>query len=138
MNDDTTGKSSATLTRYADAIAALHLLFVTVVVWVQALVLLGALLGWDWVYDPVLRLCHLGLVGFVGVQDLLGRVCPLTTWENDFRRKAGQAPSDKSFIGRVVHSLLMCELNERTLRRIRLTFAAVVLLTFVLIFPHFS
>jgi hypothetical protein len=130
--------SAASLRRYADGVALSHLLFVGLVVWVEILILVGALLGWEWVYNLVLRLVHIGLVGFVAVQDLLGRVCPLTTWENQLRAKAGQVRSDKSFIGRVVHSLLMCELDERTLRRIRLSFAAVVLVTFVLLPPRFA
>jgi len=123
---------------FADGIAFLHLLFVAFVVWVEVLILLGALLGWPWVYDPVLRLIHLGLVVYVGVQDLLGRICPLTTWENQLRKRAGQSPSSNPFIGRVVHALLMCELSERTQRTIRLVFAAVVLVTIALVFPHFS
>jgi len=122
----------------ADFTAAIHLGFVAFVVWVELLILLGAVLGWEWVHDPVLRCIHFALVGYVGIQDVLGRICPLTIWENNLRAKAGQTRSDRSFIARVVHSLLMCDLDERTLRRIRLSFAAVVTITFFAVWPRLS
>ena len=124
--------------RRADLTALVHLGFVVFVVWLELLIVLGAILGWEWVREPVLRCCHFGLVAFVGVNDLLGNICFLTIWENRLREKAGQKRSDKSFIGKVVHSLLMCELDERTLRRIRLTFAAIVTITFFAVWPSFS
>ena len=126
------------LTRWADFVATVHLGFVVFVVWTEALVLLGAALGWEWVRDPVLRCVHFGLVGYVGVQDIFGKVCPLTIWENRLRERAGETRSGKSFIGTMVHKFLMCEWDERTLRRIRLTFAAVVTITFIVVFPRFN
>ena len=128
---------NASLVRLADLVAIVHLGFVAFVVWTEALVLLGAVLGWEWVRDPVLRCIHLGLVGYVGIQDVFGKICPLTIWENRLRDKAGQTHSNKSFIGKVVHKLLMCELDERTLRRIRMSFAVVVSITFLLVPPRF-
>lgn len=123
--------------RLADLVALVHLGFVAFVVWTEALVLLGAVLGWEWTRDPVLRCVHLGLVGYVGIQDVFGKICPLTIWENRLRDRAGQTRSNKSFIGKIVHKLLMCELDERTLRRIRLTFALVVSVTFLIVPPRF-
>lgn len=137
MSETQNPAPKAGLARAADAIAVTHLGFVAFVVWTEALVLLGAALGWEWVRDPVLRCVHLGLVGYVGVQDVFGKVCPLTTWENRLRERAGQTRSTRSFIGKVVHNLLMCDLDERTLRRIRLTFALVVVVTFAVVFPRF-
>lgn len=140
MNETEPGPppTNPTAARLADLTAAVHLAFVAFVVWTELLVLLGAVLGWEWVRDPVLRCIHFGLVGYVGVQDLLGKICPLTIWENRLRAKAGQTRDTRSFIARVVHSLLMCDLDERTLRRIRLSFAAVVTITFVVVWPRFS
>ncbi len=131
-------KADPSAARLADLTACVHLLFVTLVVWGEGLILLGAALGWEWVRDPVFRCLHLGLVAFVGVNDVLGNICFLTIWENRLRAKAGQQRSDRSFIGKVVHSLLMCDLDERTLRRIRLTFFAVVVVTFVAVWPDFQ
>lgn len=137
MSETQTPAPNAGLVRAADAVAVTHLGFVAFVVWTEALILLGAALGWEWVRDPVLRCVHLGLVGYVGVQDIFGKVCPLTIWENRLRERAGQTRSTRSFIGKCVHQLLMCDLDERTLRRIRLTFALVVLVTFAVVFPRF-
>jgi hypothetical protein len=119
----------------ADGVALSHALFVGFVVWGEVLILVGSGLGWEWVHYLRFRLAHLLPVLFVGVQDLMGRVCPLTTWEEQLRRRAGQAVDSKPFIGRLVHRLLMCHLSEQTQRRIRLAFAAVVLITFVLLPP---
>lgn len=124
--------------RLADLTALVHLGFVVFVVWLEVLIVLGAVLGWEWVRDPVLRCIHFGLVGYVGIQDLFGKICPLTIWENQYREQAGQTRSGKSFIGKMVHAFLMCELDERTLRRIRLSFAAVVTATFFIVWPDFS
>lgn len=137
MSETPLAAPNKSLSRAADLIAVTHLGFVAFVVWTEALVLLGAALGWEWVRDPLLRCAHLGLVGYVGIQDVFGRVCPLTIWENRLRERAGQTRSTRSFIGKVVHNLLMCDLDERTLRRTRLTFALVVLVTFVAVFPRF-
>jgi hypothetical protein len=86
--------------------------------------------------SPPFWAIHLGLVLVVGVQDLVGRICPLTTWENRLRQCAGQSVSAKPFIGRLVHRLLMCHLSERTQKIIRLAFAAIVLGRFLLAPPH--
>ena len=137
MSEVQTAPPNPKLVRAADAIAVVHLGFVAFVVWTELLVLLGTVLGWEWIRDPVLRCVHLGLVGYVGVQDIFGKVCPLTIWENRLRDRAGQTRSNKSFIGKVVHQRLMCELDERTLRRIRMTFALVVTVTFVAVLPRF-
>jgi hypothetical protein len=122
----------------ADLVAVTHALFVGFVLWGEILILIGVALGWPWVYDLPFRGIHLGWVLLVGVQDLLGRVCPLTIWKNEFRARAGQAVSNKPFIGRLVHSLLMCHLREQTQRTIRLCFAAVVLLTFLALPPTWA
>jgi hypothetical protein len=121
---------------WADVTASVHALFVTFVVWSELLILAGGLFDWAWTRDFTFRIAHLGLVLVVGGQDLLGVICPLTTWERRLRALAGQDVSSVSFIGRCVHSLLMCHLSERTLRTIRLSFAAVVLVTFVVLPPH--
>lgn len=131
-------KTDPSAARLADLTAMTHLGFVAFVVWVEVFVVVGAIIGWEWVREPVLRCIHFGLVAYVGVQDIIGKICPLTIWENRLREKARQTRSDRSFIGRVVHSLLMCDLDEWTLRRIRLIFAAIVTVTFFVVWPRFS
>ncbi len=70
----------------ADAILALHVGIVIFVVGLLPLVLIGGALGWRWVRHFGLRLTHLALMG------------PLTVWEQDLRRLAGQSGYRESFI----------------------------------------
>ncbi len=45
-----------------------------------------------------LRLTHLALMIFIAAQAWLGQLCPLTVWEQDLRRLAGQSGYRESFI----------------------------------------
>lgn len=90
--------SPATALWLADAILALHLGIVLFVVGLLPLVLLGGALGWRWVRHFGLRLTHLALMVFIAAQAWLGQLCPLTVWEQDLRRLAGQSGYRESFI----------------------------------------
>ena len=48
----------------------------------------GGALGWAWVRHRVFRVAHLGALGFVAVEALLGVTCPLTTLEGWLRGEA--------------------------------------------------
>jgi polyferredoxin len=54
----------------------------------------------------VFRYSHLAAVGIVVGQAWLGRICPLTTWENALRRRAGQSSYEETFIQHWLHPLL--------------------------------
>lgn len=82
----------------ADALLALHVGVVLFVVGLLPLVLAGGALGWRWVRHRGLRLTHLGLIVFIAAQAWLGQLCPLTVWEQDLRRIAGQGAYTQSFI----------------------------------------
>ena len=82
----------------ADALLALHAGVVLFVVGLLPLVLVGGARGWRWVRHRGLRLTHLGLMLFITAQTWLGQLCPLTVWEQDLRRAAGQAAYGESFI----------------------------------------
>jgi len=94
----------------ADALLALHVAVVAFVVLGECAVLLGARLGWRWVRWRRLRLIHLGLMLSIAVQAALGRLCPLTIWEQDLRRLAGQASYGESFIAHWLGRLLYWDL----------------------------
>jgi hypothetical protein len=93
----------------ADAILALHAGVVLFVVGGQLLILLGGPLGWCWVRRWWFRLIHLLLIGFIALQTWLGELCPLTVWEQDLRRAAGQAGYAESFIEHWLSRLLFFE-----------------------------
>jgi hypothetical protein len=101
--------SPTTATLLADAILALHVGIVVFVVGLLPLVLLGGALGWRWVRGFGLRLTHLGLMVFIAGQAWLGQLCPLTVWEQDLRRIAGQGSYGESFIEHWLSRLLYWE-----------------------------
>ena len=83
----------------ADAILALHALFVVFVVGGLVLIVSGGLSGWRWVRNIWFRVAHLVAIGVVVLQAWLGRICPLTTWEMALRADAGQGTYSGTFIG---------------------------------------
>ena len=90
----------------ADALLALHVGIVIFVVGLLPLVLVGGALGWGWVRHTGLRFTHLALMLFIAAQAWLGQLCPLTVWEQDLRRMAGQASYTESFIEHWLSRLL--------------------------------
>lgn len=84
--------------RLADAILALHVGVVAFVVLGTLAILVGGPRGWRWVRHRGLRIAHLLLMLFIALQAWLGRLCPLTVWEQALRNRAGQATYDASFI----------------------------------------
>lgn len=90
----------------ADLIVLLHALFVLFVVGGQCLILAGWARGWRWTRQRGWRLSHLGAIGIVVVETLLGIGCPLTAWEQSLRQLAGQPGHEMSFIGYWLNQLL--------------------------------
>ena len=72
----------------ADAVLLLHLAFI-------AFVMLGALLAlrWHW-----MALIHIPAAAWGFFIELTGGICPLTAFENDFRRLAGASGYTDSFV----------------------------------------
>jgi hypothetical protein len=72
----------------ADAVVAMHLAYL-------AFVPLGGVLTWRW---PRVLWAHLAAVA-IGVASItVGFDCPLTTWEQSLRRRAGQRPYTTGFV----------------------------------------
>ncbi|WP_149194934.1 DUF2784 domain-containing protein [Luteimonas suaedae] len=82
----------------ADAILAAHVVVVAFVVAGALGILAGGPLGWRWVRHRGFRIAHLALMVLIAAQAWLGRLCPLTIWEQALRIRAGQASYDASFI----------------------------------------
>lgn len=94
----------------ADAILVVHALIVAFVLLGLVLILVGGARHWIWVRNFRFRLAHLATIGFVAIQAWLGRLCPLTVWEAQLRRTAGQAFHEQSFIQFWVGRLLFFDL----------------------------
>jgi len=82
----------------ADVILAIHGLVVVFVVGGQLLILLGWWRDWSWVRNLWFRVAHMVTIIIVVLQAWLGRLCPLTIWEQELRRAAGQVFYEQSFI----------------------------------------
>lgn len=93
----------------ADALLLLHVGIVLFVVGGQALILVGGPLRWVWVRRRAFRYTHLALMGFIVLQTWLGQLCPLTVWEQQLRRAAGQEAYSQSFIEYWLNELIFFE-----------------------------
>lgn len=120
----------------ADILVTIHLGFVAFVVVGQFLILAGWFLGWDWTRNFSFRVVHLLAIGFVAAEALAGLECPLTTWERDLRGGYLRDVEEASWIGRTANRILFHEADHFWFRLGHITFACLVLLTFVLAPPR--
>jgi hypothetical protein len=120
----------------ADVIVAIHVAYVSFVLLGQVAILVGGVLGWAWVRRPWFRGLHLLAILIVAGEALAGVPCPLTVWENDLRRLAGQSVQDGTFIGRCLHDLIFFDGPTWVFTTIYVGFAALVLLSLVLVPPR--
>ncbi|QJB55707.1 DUF2784 domain-containing protein [Pseudodesulfovibrio sp. zrk46] len=92
----------------ADVILVLHFCIAIFLTYGLPVIWLGAWRGWKFVRAPWFRYTHAGLMGFVVLEALAGKLCPLTIWEATLRRAVGQdGPGDgQGFIAHWVGRLL--------------------------------
>lgn len=90
----------------ADLVLLIHVGFVVFVVVGQILIMIGGWRRWAWVRNLRFRLAHMAAIGFVVAQAWLGQTCPLTLWEMQLRRLAGEASYPGSFIAHWLEALL--------------------------------
>lgn len=104
-----TALSPANAAILADGILILHVGIVAFVVLGTVLILIGGRRRWHWVRGFKWRLAHLSLMVFVVLQAWLGALCPLTVWEQDLRRLAGQVAHGDAFIAHWLSRLIFFE-----------------------------
>lgn len=95
---------------WADLILIVHALVVAFVLVAQAMILVGWWRRWSWIRNAWFRLAHLVTIVVVMLQAWLGRLCPLTVWERELRRAAGQAFHEQSFVEHWVTRYLYLDL----------------------------
>ena len=93
----------------ADLLLVLHASFIAFVVLGLVLVIVGGLLSWSWVRNRWFRTVHVVCIGIVVIQAWVGMICPLTTWEMDLRRAAGDPGYDGSFVAHWLSELIYYE-----------------------------
>jgi hypothetical protein len=117
----------------ADVVLVAHAAFVAFVVAGLFTIWIGAWRGWHWVRLAWFRIAHLAAIAFVALEALVGMACPLTVLEDRLRMEpASPAP----FIERWLHRLLFWDFPAWVFTVAYLGFAALVVLTFVLLPPR--
>ena len=116
----------------ADLILIAHFAFVLFVVGGLALIWIGAVAGWRWVRNGWFRGAHLAAICLVAAEALLGKVCPLTVWEDALRGTHGAT----SFIARWIHRLMFYSFPDWVFTTAYLLFALAVAVTFRFVPPR--
>jgi hypothetical protein len=120
----------------ADILLLIHFAFVAFVVLGFVVIWIGHFCRWPFVRNLRFRIAHLAAIGFVLAESLGGIVCPLTTWENQLRTRAGQdAAYSGSFIQHWFGRILFHDWSERTFTVIYAAFFLFVVLTFWVVRP---
>jgi hypothetical protein len=65
---------------WADVVVAVHVAYVAFVVLAVPAILVGGLLGAEWVRNSWFRNTHLAMIAIVVIQSLCGVTCLLTVW----------------------------------------------------------
>ena len=82
----------------AEAILWVHLVVIAFNVFGLVAIPMGAWSGRKFVRVFWWRALHLGLLGIVALQAVLGRACFLTIWEVELLRRAGEAASNEPLL----------------------------------------
>ena len=120
----------------ADALLTLHTAIVIFIVVSVPLILLGGGRGWRWARNPWYRATHLLATGYVIVQAWLGEICPLTRWEMQLRRLAGEAGYDDSFISHWLGTLIYYDLPGWVFIVIYTLFGGAVIWSWIAVRPR--
>ncbi len=116
----------------ADTVLIIHFAFVVFVVFGLVLILFGLLNRWSWVRNRVFRVTHLVAVGVVVLQAWLGQLCPLTIWENELRRRAGELDYSETFVEHWLHEILFYQAEPWVFTTSYTCFGALVVLVWFL------
>jgi polyferredoxin len=120
----------------ADVVVVLHASYVAFVIFGELAILVGILLRWNWIRNRTFRLLHLAAIGVVVFESWSGITCPLTTWEDWLRSRAGQTVEEGDFIGRWVHQALFYQADPQIFTLIYSAFGALVVLSLILSPPR--
>ncbi len=121
---------------WADLIVVFHAAYASFVVGAMVAILIGIAFRWHWVRNFWFRFVHLIMIGIVVGESLCGVSCPLTTWENELREKAGDGAYPASFIGYWVHRFLFYDVPATVWTWVYCAFGAAVLATIFLAPPR--
>jgi hypothetical protein len=110
----------------ADLVLALHAGYVLFVVAGLALIWVGVWREWRWVRRYWFRLLHLGAIGLVAVEALIGLACPLTVLEDWLR---SEVDPGAGFVARWVQRALFWDFPTWVFTLAYLIFTLLAVLT---------
>jgi len=117
----------------------MHLCYIFYAVGGEFVIISGGLLKWRWTSNIVFRITHLALVIFVALEASAGMLCPLTVWEYNLRKLAGQqSEQDIAFMARLVRTIIFYDLPAWFFTTIYILFGLLVILTYILFPPGFK
>jgi len=119
----------------ADAILLLHFAIALFLALGLPAVWLGHFLRWRLIHSRLFRYGHAGIMLFVLVEALLGKLCPLTVLESHLRLNGNGGPSayDQGFILHWVDKLLFPDIPAWIFPVLYAAYFAAVMATFVFI-----
>lgn len=120
----------------ADLVVIVHFAYVLCVILGLVAILIGGPLKWEWVRNRWFRGIHLAMILIVVIQAWLGVKCPLTVWEQQLRRKAGQQTYQGDFIANWAHDTLFFEAEPWVFTLGYTLFGGLVLATLFLVKPR--
>jgi len=121
----------------ADAILVIHALIVFFNLGALPATWIGHFRGWSFARNFWFRMVHLALIAFIAAESALGAICPLTTWEDQLRLKAGLDPRyHGSFVQHWVHWVLFYNADQRIFTFGYAAFLALVLITLFVVKPR--
>ncbi len=122
----------------ADVLVWIHLAYVAFVVLGQAAILAGLAFRRPWARGFWLRMVHVAMIFVVVVEAWLRVPCPLTVWERDLRRAAGENVAEISFVGYWARRVLFFQAEPWVFTLIYSAFGALVLATWILAPPRWK
>jgi hypothetical protein len=112
----------------ADGVLVLHLGYIAFTVGGFVLIVVGGLVGWNWVRNAAFRIIHIVAVALVAVEAMVGVLCPLTQWEYALRDRAGQQTTEQlSLVARIVQRIIFYEFPDWVFLVVYVTFTVAVL-----------
>lgn len=100
------------MTYLANLVLILHFLYVLGVVSPIPLIPIGWARDWPWVRSRRIRALHVGMMGFVLFEILVGMACPLTDLENQFLAAAGRSGYQDEFVSSWVTRIMYWQMPQ--------------------------
>lgn len=124
----------------ADVILVVHFLIAAFNAFSLPVIWLGGLLKWGFVHNPWFRFIHVGLMAFVALQAVGGKLCPLTIWEAALREATGTGGvgQGQSFIAYWAGRILFQDFEPHVFAISYSLFTLAIVATFVMVPVRFK